>query len=70
MAGCGRAHPVITICNAEPKDAESILALQKLAYQSEAELYSDGTLPPPSDKQRNDGCPSPSLSPAPGVRKV
>jgi ribosomal protein S18 acetylase RimI-like enzyme len=46
MAGCWRAHPVITICNAEPKDAESILALQKFAYQSEAELYNDWTLPP------------------------
>ena len=28
------------------KDAEEILALQKLAYQSEAECYEDFTLPP------------------------
>ena len=29
-----------------PDDAESILALQKLAYQSEAKLYNDWSLPP------------------------
>ena len=27
-------------------DLEEILALQKLAYQSEAELYDDYTIPP------------------------
>lgn len=36
----------LTICRAEPKDAEAILALQKLAYQSEAKLYGDWSLPP------------------------
>ncbi|MDP3478372.1 MAG: GNAT family N-acetyltransferase [Desulfoprunum sp.] len=37
---------MITICRAELKDAEDILALQKLAYQSEARLYNDWSLPP------------------------
>jgi ribosomal protein S18 acetylase RimI-like enzyme len=36
----------LTISRAELKDAEQILALQKLAYQSEARLYNDWTLPP------------------------
>lgn len=37
---------MITICRVELKDAEDILALQKLAYQSEARLYNDWSLPP------------------------
>ncbi len=37
---------MLTIFQAEPKDAEAILVLQKLAYQSEAALYNDWTLPP------------------------
>jgi ribosomal protein S18 acetylase RimI-like enzyme len=35
-----------TIVRAAPKDAEEILALQKLAYQVEARRYDDWTLPP------------------------
>jgi GNAT superfamily N-acetyltransferase len=35
-----------TIVDAEPADAEAILALQTLAYQSEAERYNDWTIPP------------------------
>ncbi|KAJ1498926.1 hypothetical protein HMI54_012268, partial [Coelomomyces lativittatus] len=31
---------------AQPEDAISILELQKLGYQSEAELYEDYTIPP------------------------
>lgn len=31
---------------AQPADADVILALQKLAYQSEADLYQDSSLPP------------------------
>jgi GNAT superfamily N-acetyltransferase len=34
------------IARAEPDDAAAILELQKLAYQSEARLYDDWTLPP------------------------
>lgn len=34
------------IVRAEIEDAEEILSLQKLAYQSEAELYSDFDIPP------------------------
>ena len=30
---------------AEPSDAPEILALQKIAYQSEAEIYGDDSLP-------------------------
>ncbi len=37
---------MITISRATPEDAETILALQKLAYQSEARLYNDWSLPP------------------------
>ncbi len=37
---------VITITTAVVGDAEELLTLQKLAYQSEAELYHDFTLPP------------------------
>ena len=37
---------MLTISRAEPKDAEAILVLQKLAYQSEAALYNDWSLPP------------------------
>jgi GNAT superfamily N-acetyltransferase len=35
-----------TIETAVPADAAEILALQKLAYRSEAELYEDWTIPP------------------------
>ena len=38
--------PEITISRASIDDAETILALQKLAYQSEARLYDDWSLPP------------------------
>jgi len=31
---------------AEPQDASAILALQKVAYQSEARLYNDWSIPP------------------------
>jgi GNAT superfamily N-acetyltransferase len=37
---------MMTIETAAPADAEEILALQKLAYQSEARLYNDWTIPP------------------------
>ena len=36
----------LTIVAAQPEDAEEILALQKLAYHSEAELYGDFSLSP------------------------
>ncbi|KAF0815337.1 hypothetical protein IGB42_00418 [Andreprevotia sp. IGB-42] len=39
-------HTQPAICAAHPEDAAEILALQKLAYQSEATLYNDWTLPP------------------------
>lgn len=35
-----------TICHAGLEDAGEILALQRLAYQSEARLYNDWSLPP------------------------
>jgi len=38
--------PTVTISRASLSDAEAILALQKLAYQSEARLYDDWSLPP------------------------
>jgi ribosomal protein S18 acetylase RimI-like enzyme len=38
--------PTVTISRASLRDVEAILALQKLAYQSEARLYDDWTLPP------------------------
>ena len=38
--------PEITISPASLDDAETILALQKLAYQSEARFYDDWSLPP------------------------
>ncbi|MCE5250144.1 GNAT family N-acetyltransferase [bacterium] len=37
---------MVTIGDASIEDADAILALQKLAYQSEAKLYSDWSLPP------------------------
>jgi ribosomal protein S18 acetylase RimI-like enzyme len=37
---------MISILPAEPQDARAILDLQKLAYQSEARLYNDWSLPP------------------------
>jgi ribosomal protein S18 acetylase RimI-like enzyme len=36
----------IEIADATPDDAEAILALQKLAYESEAQRYQDWTIPP------------------------
>jgi N-acetylglutamate synthase-like GNAT family acetyltransferase len=36
---------MVSIAKAKRKDADEILALQKLAYQSEAELYNDWQLP-------------------------
>lgn len=36
---------MLTITAAEADDAEAILTLQKLAYQSEARLYNDWSLP-------------------------
>jgi ribosomal protein S18 acetylase RimI-like enzyme len=36
----------LSIVRASPEDAEEILALQKLAYQSEARLYNDWSIPP------------------------
>ena len=36
----------MTITTASPDDAPAILALQRLAYRSEAERYDDDTLPP------------------------
>lgn len=38
--------PAPAIVNAEANDASAILALQRLAYQTEAELYQDWTIPP------------------------
>jgi ribosomal protein S18 acetylase RimI-like enzyme len=37
---------MVTISDASADDAEVLLALQKLAYQSEAKLYNDWSLPP------------------------
>jgi hypothetical protein len=37
---------LLDIEKATVSDAEEILALQKLAYKSEAELYSDYSIPP------------------------
>lgn len=37
---------MFTICRAVPEDADSILALQRLAYQSEAAVYDDWSIPP------------------------
>lgn len=36
----------VTIVRATLEDAEALLALQKLAYRSEAELYNDFSIPP------------------------
>jgi len=41
-----RGLTVLTIERALPEDAPAILALQKLAYQSEAALYNDWSIPP------------------------
>jgi hypothetical protein len=41
----GEAH-MVEILQATVADAPEILALQKLAYLSEAELYKDFTIPP------------------------
>jgi ribosomal protein S18 acetylase RimI-like enzyme len=42
----GQEQKMIQIEQATEKDAEVILALQKLAYQSEARRYNDFTIPP------------------------
>jgi ribosomal protein S18 acetylase RimI-like enzyme len=41
-----KVAPVIAITRAEAPDAPTILALQKLAYQSEAAIYNDWSIPP------------------------
>jgi ribosomal protein S18 acetylase RimI-like enzyme len=46
LAQNGETKLSVTIKRADVRDAEEILALQKLAFQSEAELYNDYTLPP------------------------
>jgi ribosomal protein S18 acetylase RimI-like enzyme len=47
MAASNDAGPLsFRIAQATPEDAADILGLQKLAYQSEARLYNDWTLPP------------------------
>lgn len=49
--------PTIDITRASLADAEEILALQKLAYQSEAERYQDFAIPPllqTADEMRED----------------
>jgi ribosomal protein S18 acetylase RimI-like enzyme len=42
----GEIESMIAISSASLAEAEAILALQKLAYQSEARLYNDWSLPP------------------------
>ena len=45
-------------------DAQEILALQKLAYQSEAEIYNDFTIPPlhqTLDEIKAEFCPADKL---------
>lgn len=42
----GKESLKIEICRADPEDANGILALQKIAYQSEALLYDDWSIPP------------------------
>jgi GNAT superfamily N-acetyltransferase len=47
MAGDATMLPeTVRILPALPADAEEILALQRLAYQAEAELYGDWSIPP------------------------
>ncbi len=46
MAGGGLPADGVSVTNAAVGDAEEILALQKLAFRSEAEYYNDFTLPP------------------------
>jgi ribosomal protein S18 acetylase RimI-like enzyme len=40
----GKAHMIVELASSE--DAKEILDLQKLAYQSEAEIYNDYSIPP------------------------
>lgn len=42
----GQGDESVIIQPAQPDDAAEILALQKLAYQSEAAIYSDFSIPP------------------------
>jgi hypothetical protein len=46
MWSIGNHKPKMDIGTAIIEDAEAILALQRLAYQSEAVIYDDFTLPP------------------------
>jgi ribosomal protein S18 acetylase RimI-like enzyme len=39
-------RPIVLIQPAQPQDAADILALQKLAYQSEAAIYGDSSIAP------------------------
>jgi ribosomal protein S18 acetylase RimI-like enzyme len=39
-------HIAVTITRSDRNDAKAILDLQKLAYQSEAQLYNDFSIPP------------------------
>jgi len=41
-----RENPVPVVSAASTEDAEEILVLQKLAYESEAEFYKDWSIPP------------------------
>mgnify|MGYP000904269509 FL=1 len=41
-----REHPAPVVSAASAEDAEEILALQKLAYESEARFYNDWSIPP------------------------
>ena len=45
-APVGMDRKMITILRANRTDATEILALQRLAYESEARLYNDWTIPP------------------------
>jgi hypothetical protein len=44
---------MVTICSAELRDAADILALQRLAYESEAIIYDDWSLPPLTQSLRS-----------------
>jgi GNAT superfamily N-acetyltransferase len=46
MSEAGQTKQTVAIGDAASADAEAILALQKLAYQSEARLYNDWSLAP------------------------
>lgn len=46
MSEAGQTKQTVAVGDAASADAEAILALQKLAYQSEAKLYNDWSLAP------------------------